>query len=84
MAHAVLLESIAAWQIGWTAGLGMEFALTDRWSAKAEYSHYELGRDTFTTFVGDPGRRAKLVAIRFASECPFCISIRFRVEMPFK
>jgi outer membrane immunogenic protein len=45
------------WQVGWTAGVGMEFALTDRWSAKAEYSHYELGRDSFTTFVGDPGTR---------------------------
>jgi opacity protein-like surface antigen len=33
----------------------MEFALTDRWSAKAEYAHYELGKDSFATFVGDPG-----------------------------
>ena len=45
------------WQVGWTIGGGMEFALTDRWSAKAEYMHYELGSDTFTTFVSDPGTR---------------------------
>ena len=38
--------STSNWQVGWTAALGMEFALTDRWSAKAEYLHYELGRDT--------------------------------------
>jgi opacity protein-like surface antigen len=43
------------WQLGWTVGAGMEFALTDRWSAKAEYMYYDLGKDTFTTFVGDPG-----------------------------
>ena len=23
----------------------MEFALTDRWSAKAEYMHYDLGKE---------------------------------------
>ena len=25
----------------------MEFALTDRWSAKAEYMHYELAGESF-------------------------------------
>jgi len=37
----------AAWIDGWTVGGGMEFALTDRWSAKAEYMHYELGKFGF-------------------------------------
>jgi opacity protein-like surface antigen len=40
------------WMTGWIAGGGMEFALTDRWSAKAEYQHYDLGKKTFTTFDG--------------------------------
>ena len=35
--------STTHWSNGWTAGGGMEFALTDRWSAKAEYMHYDLG-----------------------------------------
>jgi opacity protein-like surface antigen len=35
------------WAYGWTAGGGMEFALTDSWSAKAEYMHYELGKQSF-------------------------------------
>src|SRR5262249_30645847 len=32
---------------GWTVGGGAEFALTDKWSAKAEYMHYDLGSDRF-------------------------------------
>jgi opacity protein-like surface antigen len=35
------------WENGWTAGAGMEFALTERWSAKAEYMHYEFPQYTF-------------------------------------
>ena len=35
------------WLLGWTIGTGMEFALTDRWSAKAEYTYYDLGQDTY-------------------------------------
>ena len=46
--------SDSKWATGWTAGVGMEFALTDRWSAKAEYMHFDLGEKTFTTFVS-PG-----------------------------
>jgi len=36
------------WESGWTVGAGMEYALTDRWSAKAEYMHYEFPQDAFT------------------------------------
>jgi outer membrane immunogenic protein len=49
--------STSNWQVGWTVGGGMEFALTDRWSAKAEYMYYDLGTDTFTTFVTDSGTK---------------------------
>ena len=44
------------WANGWTVGGGMEFALTDRWSAKAEYMHYDLGKERFvvSTFGGVP------------------------------
>ena len=40
------------WQNGWTLGGGMEFALTDRWSAKAEYMHYDLGKERFVITTG--------------------------------
>jgi opacity protein-like surface antigen len=36
------------WENGWTVGAGMEFALTDRWSAKAEYMHYGFPAYAFT------------------------------------
>jgi opacity protein-like surface antigen len=40
------------WENGWTVGAGMEFALTDRWSAKAEYMHYEFPQYAFTVGQG--------------------------------
>jgi opacity protein-like surface antigen len=35
------------WLTGWTLGTGAEFALTDKWSAKAEYMYYDLGSAKF-------------------------------------
>jgi len=42
------------WQTGWTVGAGMEFAVTDRWSARAEYMHYDLGKERFAVDLGQP------------------------------
>jgi opacity protein-like surface antigen len=42
----------ANWENGWTVGVGMEFALTDRWSAKAEFMHYEFPQYAFTVAPG--------------------------------
>jgi opacity protein-like surface antigen len=36
------------WVNGWTAGGGMEFALTNQWSAKAEYMYYDLGSTNYS------------------------------------
>jgi len=46
--------STTKWANGWTVGGGMEFALTDSWSAKAEYMHSDLGKERF--IVDDSGR----------------------------
>jgi outer membrane immunogenic protein len=45
-------------EIGWTAGAGVEFAVTDRWSVKAEALYYDLGEVSVTAtddvqFPGD-------------------------------
>ncbi len=34
-------------QLGWVAGLGIEFALGGNWSAKAEYNYIDLGSRTY-------------------------------------
>jgi outer membrane immunogenic protein len=39
---------------GWTVGGGVEFALTGNWTAKIEYLHFDLGRDTCSTLCGLP------------------------------
>ena len=36
--------------MGWPGG-GVEYKITPAWSAKAEYQHFDLGRDSNT--VGD-------------------------------
>ena len=30
-------------QVGWTAGAGLEYALTDNWSVRAEYDYLGFG-----------------------------------------
>jgi opacity protein-like surface antigen len=40
------------WENGGTVGAGMEFALTDRWSAKAEYIHYWFPQYAFAVGQG--------------------------------
>ena len=35
------------YQTGWTAGLGLEFAVSGNWTAKVEYEYVDLSRRTF-------------------------------------
>jgi opacity protein-like surface antigen len=54
------------WLNGWTVGTGMEFALTDHWSAKAEYMYYTLGNGDFRIDSGltaDAGAEGNAVRI---------------------
>ncbi|MGE3914104.1 MAG: autotransporter domain-containing protein [Hyphomicrobiaceae bacterium] len=39
--------------VGWAIGGGIEFALTDSWSAKGEYMHFDLGSEKFTLDRGN-------------------------------
>lgn len=38
--------------VGWTAGVGVEYAMTDRFSVRVEYSHVDLGEETTTLNLG--------------------------------
>jgi outer membrane immunogenic protein len=42
-----LTASSDAWQSGWSAGGGVEWAFAPNWSGKFEYLHYGLGSATF-------------------------------------
>lgn len=37
---------------GWVVGAGMEFAIDNRWSARGEILHYDLGSERFTVSSG--------------------------------
>jgi len=49
--HAEINDSSGAiighYQPGWTAGLGLEFAVSGNWSAKLEYDYVELSRQRY-------------------------------------
>jgi outer membrane immunogenic protein len=40
--------SFSKTKTGWTAGGGVEVGISKRWSWKAEYLYYDLGRESFT------------------------------------
>ena len=51
----VLGTSTSKTLTGWTVGTGIEFALTDKWSAKAEYTYFDLGSATYLTDLSAGG-----------------------------
>jgi opacity protein-like surface antigen len=46
MTDKQLLFSTNELRWGWMAGVGVEYAFTDNWSAKLEYNHMDLGMDS--------------------------------------
>ena len=49
-------SSVGHYQTGWTAGLGLEFAVSGNWSAKFEYEHVDLSRQMYDlSAFGLPG-----------------------------
>ena len=42
-----VISSAGRYHTGWTAGLGLEFALSGSWSARLEYDHVDLSRQTY-------------------------------------
>lgn len=41
------LLPVGKYQAGWTAGLGLEYAVSGNWTAKAEYEYVDLSRKTY-------------------------------------
>jgi high affinity Mn2+ porin len=51
-----IVSSVGHYQTGWTAGLGLEFAVSGNWSARLEYDHIDLSRQTYDlSAFGMPG-----------------------------
>lgn len=42
-----VFSTVGHYQPGWTAGLGLEFAVSGNWTAKLEYDYIDLARRTF-------------------------------------
>jgi outer membrane immunogenic protein len=48
----VTQTSVADDRVGWTAGYGVEFALTQNWSAKGEVNYIDFGNKNLTAADG--------------------------------
>jgi high affinity Mn2+ porin len=42
-----VISSVGHYQTGWTAGLGLEFAVSGNWTAKLEYDYVDFARQTY-------------------------------------
>lgn len=60
-------------RFGWTAGYGVEFALTQQWSAKGEWDYIDFGNKSFTLADGS-AMNAKL----HVTEAKIGVNYRFR------
>ncbi|MEY2479935.1 MAG: outer rane immunogenic protein [Verrucomicrobiota bacterium] len=47
------LSSFETTKVGWTVGGGLEYALSNHWSLKAEYLYYDLGDESATAQASD-------------------------------
>lgn len=47
--------------VGWTVGGGVEYALTNNWTVKAEYLYMDLGEDYYTSIGDKSGLTANIV-----------------------
>ena len=51
-----VMPAEAANHWGWTVGAGLEFALTENWTAKVEYDYLELGPKNYNLTMPSPGQ----------------------------
>ncbi|QTL02308.1 porin family protein [Aquabacter sp. L1I39] len=48
--------------VGWTVGGGLEYAITNNWTARAEYLYVDLGKKTYDN-IGDAGIAASTARV---------------------
>jgi outer membrane immunogenic protein len=68
------IGSASSWQVGWTAGAGLEYAFAPHWTAKAEYLYYDLGSISYNsgTIVGSlPPSLPAISTAGFSSSADF-------------
>jgi outer membrane immunogenic protein len=81
-------ESISKSRAGWTVGGGIQYAVTDNWSIRAEYRYSDFGRYTdlpFATLASAPAARHHLtenqvqggISYKFTSFAPVPVVARY-------
>jgi outer membrane immunogenic protein len=61
-------------RVGWTAGAGVEYALTNNWTIRGEYLYADLGSTNFTT-VGNPAAAAFFPGVYASAKISYNASI---------
>ena len=75
---AILQER--TWQVGWTAGLGVEYAITKNWVLGAEYNYYDLGSERYGGWAANNG--ISLLAVDYNVDVRFS-SVLARLSYKF-
>ncbi len=68
--------------VGWTGGVGIEMALTERFFVGVEYAHVDLGEESFDVEYGNGGIK-KSVCVLGSSPCGGASKVSDEVDMDF-
>ena len=69
-------------RVGWTAGAGVEYALTNNWTIRGEYLYVDLGSSNFTS-VGNAASAAFFPGVYASGKIDYNASI-FRAAVNYK
>lgn len=59
------------WHDGWTAGVGAEYAIDDKWSVKGEYRYFDGGDQNYLGFAGGTDIDLTVHTVRFGVNYSF-------------
>lgn len=66
--------------VGWTLGGGIEGAVLDRWTAKAEYLYVDLGSTSFDINDGSPGIFGRRTITTDIQNHVYRIGVNYRLD----